>query len=107
MTLTVERRRALFGKIMKMKEAATSFYMNAQRIGIHPFLELTGIMNEQIKMYEAMFKEGRDFELEELEGPAYHFAYIGEKLGCIYGSALLDEPNRAALLHSMMGAEGV
>ena len=82
---TPEDRQAM---LVLMHAAAAQFYSCAQRIGYHQFLELTGLMNEIIKVCTREHQEGRDFATNELRLQPYEAEYIGEKIGCIMGAAL-------------------
>lgn len=79
--------------LAQMRTAARSFYAAAQHIGYHEFLELTGLMNEIIKVCERAHMEGRDFATNRLDLFPYEAGYIGEKIGCIIGAALEKEDN--------------
>lgn len=77
-----------------MRAASTAFYMLATRIGNHPFIEFTGLMNEYIKVCEQAHEQGIDFSDcsahtgIELPLMGYHLNYINEKLECIYGGRI-------------------
>lgn len=74
-----------------MERASSAFYRDAQRTGCHAFIELTGLINEYIRMCEDRLRSGGSFlQLnvhtgEHLPLPRYREAYIAEKLECIYG----------------------
>jgi hypothetical protein len=80
---------ATFAALVKMHQAADSFYALAQRTGVHTFLEFTGFIREYIKLCEQAVEKGIDFTTEELPIRAYHAGYIGEKLKCIFGDQLV------------------
>ena|ERR1051326_2836078 len=88
--------------IGQMKAASGAFYFLATRIGNHPFIEFTGLMNEYIKICEQTLKAGGDFSTANTHtGGAlvfhdYNLKYLMEKLDCIYG------PSIAALLQSRL-----
>lgn len=75
----------------QMKQASSAFYMMATRIGNHPFIEFTGLMNEYIKACQQAHDDGIDFSEcnahsgVELPLKDYHLRYLQEKLECIYG----------------------
>jgi len=106
-TYTTEEREQI---LAKMKRASNDFYYMAIHTGCHAFIEFTGLMNEYIKLCEEAHGKGIDFtqanihsgEGEGLPIQDHHISYLGEKLGCIYGSAL-DEEKTAKLLHVMTG----
>lgn len=82
--------------IAAMKSASNDFYRHATHIGCHAFIEFCGLMNEFIKMCETAHKSGHDFNLSNIHCghslplESYMASYIGEKLGCIYGTSLKD-----------------
>jgi hypothetical protein len=81
-----------------MHLASSNFYAMAQMIGVHPFIEFTGLINEYIKCCEKAHKEGIDFSQcnkhsgKELPIEDYSIDYINEKLECIFtGRSLMKE----------------
>lgn len=85
----------LLQMILKMQAASDAFYREAQRIGCHPFLEFTGLMNEYIGMCQSALVQGQDFTETSIHGRGQplpmkerHRAYLTEKLECIYGYSL-------------------
>ena len=76
--------------IAQMREVSTSFYANAIRIGVHPFIEFCGLMNEYIKACEKAHASGVDFSEcnahsgQHLPMESYMVAYVNEKLECIF-----------------------
>lgn len=93
--------------LRKMKQASSAFYGMAVQTGCHPFIEFTGLMNEYIKICEEAQAQGIDFTQttahqsgrDKLPMKSYHVAYLGEKLGCIYGPSIGE--NGKLLLESM------
>jgi len=78
-----------------MRKASSAFYRDAVRIGCHPFIEFTGLMNEFINLCEAAHAQGQDFTETSIHGSGkplpmqpYHRDYLNEKLECIYGTSL-------------------
>lgn len=73
-----------------MRAASSQFYAAAVRIGNHPFIEFTGLMNEYIKCCDAAHKAGVDFtdcsahSGLQLPMPPYAVDYVNEKLECIF-----------------------
>lgn len=88
MTHTHEEREVM---LRAMRRASGAFYSQAVRIGCHAFIELTGLMNEYIKLCEAAQERGEDFtqankhSSARLEIPPYSADYIHEKLECMFG----------------------
>lgn len=76
--------------LQSMRMASNAFYAAAVRIGVHPFIEFTGLMNEYIKLCQMAHKAGIDFSEcsahsgQALPMPAYSIAYVNEKLECIF-----------------------
>lgn len=107
-TYSPEEREAM---LRGMHAVSDAFYRGATRIGCHPFIEFTGLLNEYIKICERAHAQGLDFtEANAHSGKAlsvepYEAAYLGEKLGCIYGPSLQDPRNlREFLLKAGLGA---
>lgn len=78
----------------QMEKASTAFYMAAQRIGNHPFIEFTGLMNEYIKACHAAHDDGVDFSDcsvhsgQQLPLRPHSIEYLKEKLECIFGDRI-------------------
>lgn len=93
--------------LAKMKAASSQFYAAAFRIGCHPFIEFTGLMNEYIKICYRAHEQGLDFNLCSahsgiaLPMEDYEARYLGEKLGCIYGPSVQDPVLGKAMLEEM------
>jgi len=85
----------------EMRAASGVFYALAQRTHIHQFLEVTGFLNELVKIYERMHNEGKDFGTEPIDPKTFEMAYIGEKFDCIFGDALARPEMRQAFLESL------
>lgn len=89
-----------------MQDTSNAFYRQATGIGCHPFIEFCGLMNEYIKLCREAHMKGIDFtETSAHSGKAlpmatYEAAYLGEKLGCIYGPSLKDAANKREFLVS-------
>lgn len=94
--------------LRKMHAASDHFYMMATATNCHPFVEFCGLMNEYIKLCEEAHAEGTDFTQANIHAGVplpmkpYHVAYLGEKLGCIYGPSL-NEERATALLKAITG----
>jgi len=93
--------------ITRMKLASNIFYSNAVKIGNHPWIEFTGLLNEYIKMCEQAQAQGIDFPNANahsgiaLPMRTFEAAYIGEKLGCIFGPSLQKPENGRAFLEKV------
>lgn len=78
----------------QMKIVSSLFYMGATRIGNHPFIEFTGLMNEYIKACHQAHAQGIDFSDcsahsgVELPLRRYNLDYLKEKLECIFGERI-------------------
>lgn len=93
--------------IVYMTHAADVFYAYAQRIGVHEFLEFTGLMREYVKICEATAEAGGDFAADgRLAMKPDHGEYLAEKLDCIYGRAFAADPSlRRAFVEAFLGKE--
>ena len=92
--MTVDERKVA---LVKMRDASNRFYTEAARIGNHPFIEFTGLMNEYIKICQSAHDQGIDFTdcnthvARSLPMESYEIAYINEKLECIFtGRSVMD-----------------
>ena len=85
---TADEREAM---LVKMRSAAARFYRDAVHTNYHQFVELTGFMNEIIKVCEAMHGRGEDFPTRQLVLAPHHVDYLREKLECIFGDQLFAE----------------
>jgi hypothetical protein len=80
--------------IDQMRAVSHYFYMAATQIGIHPFIEFTGLMNEYIKACDEAHQVGIDFSEcnthsgEVLPLKPYMKTYINEKLECIFSGVI-------------------
>jgi len=89
-----------------MRETSNAFYKRARLIGCHPFIEFAGLMNEYIKVCRRAHEQGIDFTESSahsgkpLDFRSYEAAYLGEKLGCIYGPSLQAPENLRAFLRA-------
>ena len=81
-----ERKKAL----KQMQAVSDGFYDHAVKIGVHPFIEFCGLMNEYIKACEAANAKGIDFTEcnthtgQQLPMAPYNVEYVNEKLECIF-----------------------
>jgi hypothetical protein len=89
--------------IEKMQKLSDSFYSGAVEIGCHPFIEMTGFMNEYIKIARKAHEVGIDFANASTHtGTAlpiedYEAGYIAEKFNCIFGPSLLKNEMAARM----------
>lgn len=73
-----------------MRATSARFYADAIRLGNHPFIEFTGLMNEYILACEHAHKQGIDFTQcnthtgQVLPLESYLRRYLAEKLDCIF-----------------------
>lgn len=87
MAMTAEEREAALDQ---MKAVSKWFYASAIKIGNHPFIEFTGLLNEYIKICENAHRAGIDFSECNTHGETdlpmmpYEISYINEKLECIF-----------------------
>lgn len=88
-----EREKAL----VQMRAASAMFYANATRIGVHPFIEFCGLMNEYIKAAQSAHDKGIDFSEcnvhsgQGLPLQPFEVDYINEKLMCVFvGHSVMD-----------------
>lgn len=76
--------------LKRMDVVSTAFYNAAVKIGNHPFIEFSGLINEYIKACEAAHQAGIDFSEcnthsgEHLPLESYMVSYVNEKLQCIF-----------------------
>lgn len=76
--------------LQEMKKASDAFYAAAVKIGNHPFIEFTGLMNEYIGVCQGAHKAGIDFtdcsthSGQDLPMASYQVKYVNEKLECIF-----------------------
>lgn len=85
--------------LKRMEATADGFYRAAVSIGVHPFIEFAGLMNEYIKCARVAHAEGVDFTDcnthtgKDLPMPGHSVDYINEKLECIFtGRSVMDAP---------------
>ena len=89
----MEREQALCA----MRASADAFYRSAVQIGVHPFIEFAGLMNEYLQACTQAHAQGIDFsECNRHSGQVLPLHpvmsdYINEKLECIFsGAKVLD-----------------
>lgn len=95
-----------------MKKVSSTFYSLATQGRAHAFIEFCGLMNEFIQMCERAHAAGQDFTQanthtgQALPMQTYNAAYLAEKLNCIYGPALLNDPDiREAFIAGLFEGE--
>jgi hypothetical protein len=98
--------------LVSMREASSRFYGMAVHTKCHPFIEMTGLMNEYITICQAAHAKGIDFTQsnthtgQALPIAPHNVAYLAEKLNCIYGPSLLASPElRNALISVLLDGE--
>ena len=80
--------------LVRMEAASMAFYMDARKIGVHAFIEFTGLLNEFVAACREAHRNGLDFTQADRHGRGplalhgHQLDYIAEKLGCIYGEQL-------------------
>jgi hypothetical protein len=99
--------------IKRMKLASQMFYAQATSIGVHPFIEFTGLVNEYINCCERAHALGVDFSEcnvhsgKPLPMAGYQVAYVNEKLECIFtGTSVMQAEALALELASSQAAHG-
>lgn len=96
--MTKEEREAA---LAAMQQASDAFYRAATRIGNHPFIEFTGLMNEYIKCCKLAHEDGIDFTEcnthagQSLPIPGFSLDYMNEKLECIFTGLVVLEAEHA------------
>lgn len=85
----------------KMENASSAFYSTAVRIGMHQFIELNGLIRQMIIICQDMLREGIDFRDNQQRPKDHQAYYIGEKINCMWGTALGD--NKQLFLAFMKG----
>ena len=89
-----ERERCL----ARMRAASADFYRASVQSGCHAFIELTGLINQYIRLCEEAHERGEDFTHANVHGGGglplvdHQLAYLNEKLTCIYGIEALPKP---------------
>lgn len=82
-------------QLQEMQAAADAFYAAAIKIGVHPWIEWTGLLNEYIKVCREAHRSGIDFAncnkhmgvLLPMRG--HQLDYINEKLECIFSGQVM------------------
>lgn len=80
--------------LAEMTAVSAAFYAHATKIGVHPFIEFCGLMNEYIKACQSAHNIGIDFtdcnahsgKLLPME--SFMVDYVNQKLQCIFGDRL-------------------
>ena len=96
--LTKEREQELRRMLAGMQQASMVFYGMSTSIGVHPFIEMTGFMNEYIKICGEALAKGIDFADVSIHAggqlpiQTYEAAYLGEKFGCIFSTTFHKNP---------------
>lgn len=89
--------------LVLMRTTSEVFYSMATKIGNHPFIEFTGLMNEYIQACQNAHLDGIDFSAcnthgdKELPLKAHEVSYINEKLECIFtGRSVMSQTPKAS-----------
>lgn len=76
--------------LARMQQLSNAFYHVATSIGVHPFIEFAGLMNEYLKCAREAHEAGIDFSAcnthcsQDLPMHPHSITYINEKLECIF-----------------------
>jgi hypothetical protein len=87
MTMNFQQRECA---LAEMRLLASAFYARAAKIGVHPFIEFSGLMNEYIKACEGAHEKGVDFTDcnahtgKQLPMESFMVDYVNQKLECIF-----------------------
>lgn len=94
--------------LAQMRQISGVFYTLAIQAKNHAFIEFCGLMNEFLQVCERAHQMGQDFTQanthtgQSLPFETFNAAYLAEKLNCIYGPALLDNPDaRLAFIQTL------
>lgn len=80
--------------LVMMKSLSDAFYSSTTKLGVHPFIEFTGLLNEYISMCREAHKDGIDFTQcnthtgQTLPMAPHNLAYLNEKIECIFSGAV-------------------
>jgi hypothetical protein len=94
----VVRYAAQVGMLDHMSRIANEFYAKAVTVGVHSFIEFTGLLHEYTTICRNTLEHGADFQQANthsgmpLKLAEHHIAYTIEKLECIYGPTLEADP---------------
>lgn len=84
--------------LKRMRTITSHYYNEAVHVGVHPFIEFAGLINEYVKVCEEAHAKGIDFSEchahsgIELPMQPHHIDYVNEKLECIYtGRSVLQQ----------------
>jgi lipopolysaccharide biosynthesis protein len=95
----------------KMRRLSNAFYSEAVQIGVHSFIEFTGLMNEFIDICRNADVQGVDFvranthSNKAMSIADHQIHYLAEKLDCIYGPMLKDPANKRAFVKAFLGED--
>lgn len=96
--MTTERSAELQQAVDRMQQVSNRFYLGAQEVGFHGFLELTGIINAYIQACQMALLNEIDYgTCNEHSGRAlpletHQVEYIAEKFKCLFGPAFRENP---------------
>lgn len=84
--------------IQSMRDVCHSFYLQAIRTNVHPFIEFCGLMSKYIDVCERASKTGIDFTETSvhtgnpLPVEDHDVEYFAEKFSCIFASTMFAQP---------------
>ena len=87
--MSAERRKELENTLGKLQALSDTFYAQSIVLGVHAFIEFTGLMNEMIKIYRRSLEEGIDYTLANQHNDTplvafpHNVRYLSDKLTCI------------------------
>lgn len=97
--------------IRKMEDASDAYYRMAVHTGCHAFIEFCGLQSKFVDLCKLALRAGIEFPFasahnnQPLPMAPHDAAYLGEKLGCIYGAALSD-PKLWEIVEKQVRGEG-
>lgn len=99
---TRDERKALLEGMQRISDA---YYSMSASLGVHPFIEFAGLMNEFIKLCYAAEAAGDEtwpfastHSGRSLPMKSFHVLYLAEKLDCIYGPSLRQDKKLLRML---------
>lgn len=88
--------------LLEMQRVSSAFYRQAIQIGVHPFIEFCGLMNEYIQCCREAHDQGIDFSQcnthsgKHLPMAGHNVKYVNEKLECIFTGRSVVEDKRGS-----------
>jgi hypothetical protein len=104
-----EVRKELRACLDKMRHTSGFFYRDAIQLGVHPFIEITGFINEYIQLCEDALYADVDFrDISQhtdtrlpLPENTFRMHYIAEKFSCMFKPWLASPAMRDAFLEGL------